>query len=255
MGLILEKITAPSQLPRVTRGRLLEKLHKSIYCCAASIIHGRAGTGKTMLAADFAWGSGRRVAWFKVDASDAVLKNFVQYLVESVGRQRPVFNGQALRCLAETVSHEDIPFLAERFVYDLQERSDEPLLIVIEDLHLIYDADWVVPFFTRLLPLLPADVHVLITCRSLLPVPLWRMRSKQMLCVIEETELAFTQEEAEELLLSYGLGVESARFGLRQSRGRAAALDEFTLHLRTSGHSKHGIAQSGTRRRCINWGT
>ncbi len=255
MGLILEKITAPLQLPRVTRGRLLEKLHKSIHCCAASIIHGRVGTGKTMLAADFVWGSGRRGAWFKVDASDAILKNFFQYLIESINRQRPVFNGQAVKCLAEGVSHEDIPSLAERFVYALQEHSDDPLLIVIEDLHLIYDTDWVAPFFTRLLPLLPTDVHMLITCRSMLPLPLWRMRSKQMLCVIEETELAFTQEETEDLLLSYGLGVESAGFGLKQSHGRAAALDEFALCLRTSDHTKHGIAQPSTRPRCINWGT
>jgi len=207
MGLTLEKITAPSKLPRVTRGRLLEKLHKSLYSCTASIINGRAGTGKTLLAADFAWGCGRNVAWFKVDSSDANLENFIEYLTESISRQRPVFNGQAARCLAETVTLEDVPVLAERFAYDLQEHSVEPLLIVIEDLHLICDADWVAPFFTRLLPLLPTDVHMLITCRSTLPFPLWRMRSKQMLFVIDEAELAFTREEAEDLLLSYGPGV------------------------------------------------
>jgi LuxR family maltose regulon positive regulatory protein len=189
MKLILEKITIPSQLPRVTRVRLLEKLHRSIHCCAASVIHGRVGTGKTLLAADFAWGSGRRVAWFKVDASDAILEIFFQYLIESINRQRPVFNGQAVKCLVEEVSKGDFPSLAERFVYALQEHSDDPLLVVIEDLHLIYDTEWVAPFFTRLLPLLPPDVHMLITCRSMLPLPLWRMRSKQMLCVIEETEL------------------------------------------------------------------
>ncbi len=238
MRLILEKITAPSKLPRVTRVRLLEKLHKSLYCCAASVINGRAGTGKTQLAADFAWGCSRNVAWLKVDSSDANLGIFIQYLTESISRQSPVFNGQPVRCLAETVTLKDFSFLAERFVYDLQEHSYEPLLIVIEDLHLVYDADWVAPFFTRLLPLLPTDVHMLITCRSMLPFPLWRMLSKQMLCVIDEAELAFTQVEAEDLLLSYGLGVESASFGSRRESVRIAVLDEFARRLNMAGHAK-----------------
>jgi len=247
MGLILEKITAPQKLPRVTRGRLLEKLHDSIHSCAATIISGRAGTGKTLLATDFAWGCGRHVAWLKVDASDAILESFFQYLAETVNKQLPVFNGQDFKCLAETVSHKAIPLLAERFVYDLEKCGGVPLLIVIENLHLIYDADWVEPFFTRLLPLLPADVHTLISCRSLPPTPLWRMRSKQTLCVIEETELAFTEEEAEELLLSYGLGVETARLGIIESRGRASALDEFALRLCTSTRTKHSAPQNCTK--------
>jgi ATP/maltotriose-dependent transcriptional regulator MalT len=66
-------------------------------------------------------------------------------------------------------------------------------LVVIEDLHLVSDSDWLVPFFSRLLPLLPSEVHVLITSRSLPPAPLWRMRSKQSLVVIDEARCAFTR--------------------------------------------------------------
>jgi len=90
------------------------------------------------------------------------------------------------------------------------------LLIIIEDLHLIYDADWVVPFFHRLLPLLPADIHLIITCRSLPPAPLWRLRSKQMLRVIDENELAFTLKETARLFETYGLSEEHARIALRE---------------------------------------
>ncbi len=161
--------------------------------------------GRTLkaIATDFAWDSGRRVAWYKVDASDIRLQDFLQYLVESISRQRHGFYTQALDQLARTVPLEDVHLLAELFVYELQECGGAPLLIIIDDLHLVYDATWVVPFFGRLLPLLPADVHVLITCRSLLPAPLWRMRSKQTLCVIEESELAFTDEEGKDLLLTH----------------------------------------------------
>jgi ATP/maltotriose-dependent transcriptional regulator MalT len=63
-------------------------------------------------------------------------------------------------------------------------------VLVIDDLHLIYDADWIVPFFHRLLLLLPAKTHMLILGRSLPPEPIWRLRSKQRLFVITEQMLA-----------------------------------------------------------------
>jgi LuxR family transcriptional regulator, maltose regulon positive regulatory protein len=226
MQLILDKITTPPDVPRISRVRLLNTLHGSLASCTSTIINGRAGTGKTMLATDFARRSGRRVAWYKVDASDGELRVFFQYLIESVRRERPGFGYETLaRLLSETSAPEDVPLLAESFVYELMESGNDPLLIIIDDLHLVYDAEWVVPFFRRLLPLLPPEAHMLITGRSLPPAPLWRMRSKQTLCVVEESIMAFTEEEAKKLFASYGLNEEQALSALGQTRGRAAALD------------------------------
>jgi len=225
MHIILDKITAPDELPGLSRTRLLNTLHGSLANCTSTIINGRAGTGKTMLAADFAHRSGRRVAWYKVDASDGDLKVFFHYLIESIRQWRPLFGQQALMQLVEAASIEDMPLLAEAFVYELLEQKGEPLLVVIDDLHLIYDAEWVVPFFRRLLPLLPAEAHMLITGRSLPPAPLWRMRSKQTLCVIEEPTLLFTELEAARLFAGYGLTEAQASVSLEQTHGRASSLD------------------------------
>jgi LuxR family maltose regulon positive regulatory protein len=226
MRFILDKITPPAERPRVAREGLLNVLHSSLKACTSTIINGRTGTGKTLLAADFAHRSGRRVAWYKVDASDSDLSIFFHYLIESVRRQRLNFGHETLaRLVEERVAVEDTPLLAEAFVYELLESGDSPLLIVIDDLHLVYDAPWVVPFFRRLLPLLPADAHMLITGRGLPPAPLWRMRSKQTLCVIEESNLAFSVEETKRLLLSYGLSDVMASVAIEQTHGRAAALD------------------------------
>jgi LuxR family maltose regulon positive regulatory protein len=225
MQIILDKITTPGEQPRLSRARLLNMLHGSLSNCAATIVNGRAGTGKTLLATDFAHRCGRRVSWYKVDAADGDLQVFFNHLVESVRRWRPGFGQEALMTLVETATLEDIPVLAEAFVYELLERRGEPLLIVIDDLHLVYDAEWVVPFFRRLLPLLPAEAHMLITGRSLPPAPLWRMRSKQTLCVIEEPTLCFTELEAKRLFVSYGLTDAQALAALNQTRGRASTLD------------------------------
>ena len=226
MRFILDKITLPTERPRVPREGLLNILHGSLKTCTSTIINGRAGTGKTLLASDFAHRSGRRVAWYKVDASDSDLSVFFHYLTESVRRQRLDFGHEALaRLVEETETVEDTPLLAEAFVYELLESGDAPLLIVIDDLHLVYDAPWVVPFFRRLLPLLPAEAHMLITGRGLPPAPLWRMRSKQTLCVIEESNLAFSTEETKRLLRSYGLFDAMASAAVEQTHGRAAGLD------------------------------
>lgn len=221
---IPEKITPPAELPRVSRERLLLTLKESMEGCNSTIVAGRAGTGKTMLATDFARRAGRGVAWYKLDAPDSELSVFLRHLCASLGRLRPGFGEKTLERLGPDAELDDVPLAVEYIVYELLE-SNEPALVVIDDLHLVYDAEWVVPFFRRLLPLLPPEVHVVLLGRSLPPTPLWRMRSKQTLCVLEEESLAFTQEEARALYASYGLPQERADAAHGETRGRAATLD------------------------------
>jgi LuxR family transcriptional regulator, maltose regulon positive regulatory protein len=224
MQLIIEKILVPSPTTHVSRPRLLDLLHESLKSCSSTIINGRAGSGKTTLSADFARDCIRPTAWYKVDAPDGDILVFFNYLIASLQRHRPTFGRQNLEPLLAS-SSDEIPLLADAFSYELVETDCEPLLIVIEDLHMIYDAPWVVPFFSRLLPFLPAGVHMLITSRTMPPAPLWRMRSKQSLAVIEEAELAFTRQEAIELFETRGLSREQASIALDHTHGRAGALN------------------------------
>jgi LuxR family maltose regulon positive regulatory protein len=248
LELLPEKIRTPVELPRVSRERLTATLRESLDSCNSTVVTGRAGTGKSMLVRDFARLCGRRVAWYKVDAPDAELRVFFQYLCASVGAERQGFGRKTLERLGESVGSEDVPLLVEYFVYELLER-DEPLLIVVDDLHLVYDADWVVPFFRRLLPLLPQEVHMILIGRGLPPAPLWRMRSKQTLCVVDEGELAFTRDEAEHLFESYGLTPSDARVALAQTRGRASTLDAFARTARVREEASRLAALRGEGRR------
>lgn len=241
MKIIASKVTIPTENPRVCRQGLLDTLRENLESCHATVINGRAGTGKTMLAVDFVRRYVRGAAWYKVDAPDMSLPVFLEYLVASVASVRPGFGRQTLERQSQSgvsgmsgapggVGGElDIAALAEAFVYDL-ERQTEPLVLVIDDLHLIYDADWVIPFFHRLLLLLPAETHMLILGRGLPPAPMWRLRSKQRLFVITEQMLAFTQREAEELFYCYGLEAEQASSALKRTGGRAADLHAAAIH-------------------------
>ncbi len=238
---IHEKIAIPAATPRTSRLRLLKLLRENLVSTNATVVNGRAGTGKTALAADFARHAGRAVAWYKVDASDGDLRVFLEYLLASIRLQRPSIDTARLLNLTESVESDRAELLAEALVYQLSNAKAEPLLIVIEDLHLVYDAEWMLPFFRRFLPLLPADVHVLITCRSLPPTPLWRLRSKQMLRVVDESELAFTLDEAIALFETYGLSEEHARVAWSQTNGRAATISEFAA---TPGRAGRAVADT-----------
>jgi len=228
MQLIVDKINRPFQTS-LGRPRLLGLLDRSLGSGICTIISGRAGTGKTTLAADFAASCKRRVAWYKVDAPDGEFGVFMDYLAASIARQRPGFNEQAIRSAAAKVKSAEIPLFSNKMkIFD---DDSEPLLIVIEDLHLVCDTDWLVPFLDRFLQLAPPNVHILITSRTLPPAPLWRMRSKQTLEVIDEMSLAFTREEAVELFETYGLSRQLAYLAFDRTNGRAGALAKYADQL------------------------
>ncbi|HUQ33140.1 MAG TPA: AAA family ATPase [Pyrinomonadaceae bacterium] len=224
--ILYEKVTPPALPARyLSRGRLLCAVTESLSCGSATIISGRAGTGKTSLAVEFSRSAGRVTAWYKVDAADGDLSVFFKYLVESIAGQRLGFGEQMAVLGTESFGAEDVPLMVESFVNELLQR-DEPLLIVLDDLHLVYDEAWVAPFFRRLLPLLPREVHVMLIGRGLPPTPLWRMRSKQALRVIEESALAFTLREAEDWSDRYGLPSEAMLAAWAETKGRVGPFVE-----------------------------
>lgn len=231
MQLILEKINEPSVTTPTARPRLAALLQNNLDSCASTIISGRAGSGKTFLVSDFAHKCGRPVAWYKVDAPDSEIPVFFEYLAASIAQQRANFDEESIRSLAAISTADDIPLLAERLVFELSEGPATPLLIVIEDLHLVCDTDWLVPFLEPFLRLTPPNVHILITSRTLPPAPLWRMRSKQTLAVVEEATLAFTREEAVQLFEDYGLTRQQAYLAFDRTNGRAGSLARYAAML------------------------
>jgi LuxR family maltose regulon positive regulatory protein len=243
MQIISNKISVPVELPSLSRPRLLAKLNNSLSSCNLTVVNGRAGTGKTMLAADFAHYYGRKVAWYKVDASDINPQIFFQYLVSSVKRLWPDFFKDLGKDRLTGTANIDLSRMAESFVYELAERPGDSLLIVIDDLHLIYDSEWVVPFFNRLAPLLPPEVHLMIISRILPPAPLWRLRSKQRLTIIDELELNFTEEEAVNLFARYRLPEWSAHEALKKSRGRASMLESLAGSMNIDNWSLNTVGQ------------
>jgi ATP/maltotriose-dependent transcriptional regulator MalT len=104
--------------------------------------------------------------------------------------------------------------------------TEKPLLVVLDDLHSVYDSDWFGEFFNALLSLPTPNVQVLMLARSAPSFPLWRMRSKHTLDVVDEKLLAFTVPETIELFRNYQLSENAARVAHKRAYGRIAKLKE-----------------------------
>jgi len=230
--ILAEKILIPAATAEIVRPRLSARLEKSLQNFSATLITGRAGTGKTAFAADFARQNRYDVAWYKTDSTDSKWKVFLGYLSECLrafkSETAPEAKDSKQSANAETLTVTES--LAEQFA---TLDTAKPLLLIIDDLHSVFDADWFDEFFNALISLPSANVKLLLLARSLPSFPLWRLRSKQVLDVLDEKMLGFTMQETIELFESRRLSVGSARLAQSNAYGRIAKLREIAEKLQT----------------------
>jgi LuxR family maltose regulon positive regulatory protein len=227
-GLIIleEKLRIPEVGEIVRRPRLYELLDRSAGQFAATIISGRAGTGKTTLAADFA-ARQQHALWYSIEPADSEWEVFSTYFLS--GLLRP--NAKSVKTpgpsASETVNQADVTeFLDHCFRRLDRTRGQTPSLIVLDNIHHLFDADWFAEFFNLVLFSLIPNLHLLMICRSRPPAPLWRMRSKQVLNVIDESVLEFTADETVEICRLKGIPEDAADSAHRRSYGRISKLIE-----------------------------
>lgn len=226
--ILKEKLEIPHCEGLIERPRLIEKLDRSLSQFAATLVSGRAGTGKTSIAARYAR-TRNTVAWFTVESSDIDWNVFATYLSASV--LRAVGSKQAVGDSRSFVKNSSPPAMARFLFYIVSEletaKTDRRPLLVLDGIHHLFDADWFGEFFTILQPSLSETADLLLLCRSKPPNPLWRLRSKQQLDVIDEKTLAFDRDETMLLLEQVGRSqIEAARIHA-ETFGRISKLIPF----------------------------
>lgn len=220
--LFADKLCVPIVAEPIARPRLTEHLEKSLAQFSATIIAARAGTGKTVLAADYARQSAPCVAWYKVETADSDWKVFSRYLSASLDLNCADADSQSDAAGMEVSAASES--LAAQFVHAAEEK---PVLIVLDDLHSIFDAGWFGEFFNSFVPLLAPNVRLLLIARTLPPLQqLWRLRSKQILGVMDEKLLSFTQDETIEFFRNHKLSPTEARSAHKSAYGKIARLEE-----------------------------
>lgn len=216
--ILWEKLRIPSGGNTIERTRLMSLLSRSTTTGSATLISGRAGTGKTEAAAAFATQE-RNLAWYSLGPPDVDWGIFAAHFAAAVIGRRTSHGNVSLSADAGIREAE-----IEKFLTSVLSRPDGPGLIVMDDIHHIFDAEWFGMFFVLLIRSLPPQTHLLLTCRSKPPSPLWRMRSKQVLNVVDEKVLAFDLEETETLYSRFGLGSDRANEAYIASFGRIGKL-------------------------------
>lgn len=201
--LIGEKLVIPTVSGLIKRPRVTGHLERHVHLVGANLVSGRAQTGKTYAAVDLA-SKYQRVAWYSVDSTDRDWTTFASYFAAS-------FSVKTIREIKPNPTESEITaFLTKIFARFEKTDKGEPILIVLDDIHHVFDAPWFSSFFKLLLSSLLPNTHLLMLCRSKPPLPLWRLRSKQVLNVVDERFLAFDKEESEQLCKKLGLKKNSA---------------------------------------------
>jgi LuxR family maltose regulon positive regulatory protein len=182
----------------IKRERLIRRFRLNLDLSASFVCAG-PGWGKTTAAAEFLATTDRLAVWYDLDSSDADIALFFQYLVRAVRQVAPDFGRSTLDMLwsgARTRPDQ----LADLFLYELSEAVEQELIIVLDNLHHVFTAEWSAPVLYRILQLLPENIHMMMLARVAPSFTFSRMRSKQSMDQLDDRSLAFTRSEAIQLM-------------------------------------------------------
>jgi len=223
--MIREKLRVPMAERVFPREWLLGLVDRSVRNAAATVVVGRAGTGKTTLAAQYVK-TIKKASWYTIDAVDADWGTFQSYFRAAVMKEEAGGKGPTRRKLHVPGCSSPLDLFADVTAgLDLAGR-DWPSVLVLDGIHHLFDCSWFGEFFDLLIASMPVGSHVILLSRSKPPTPIWRLRSKQVLNVIDEKLLALSQTEAEQLLTHYHAKVADVGSAVSDSFGRIGGLVE-----------------------------
>ncbi len=221
-AIVDDKLRVPDMSGLVRRPRLTSLLEKAKERAGITLMCGRSGTGKTVVAADLT-SRYPNPAWYSIDPADADWRTFAGYLAAALCGPSAV-SFLCDKTIDEAGAAEIAEFIALCMRRAESDNENGCRLLVLDNLHHLYDADWFPDFFNQLILSRSAAVPVLMLCRSNPPLPLWRLRSKQMLNMIDESVLGFTQSETVSLCDRLGIPMERIAQAHLRSSGRISRL-------------------------------
>jgi len=226
--LVLAKLQMPAVREHLDREWLVGLLERSRKNSSATMLIGRAGSGKTVLAADFVKRT-KDQSWYSIDSSDTDWTSFQRYFRAAVVRE----NGRRKRGRRSSVQAEagfspsPIELFADVTAALELSGQDWPSVIVLDGIHHLYDCRWFPEFFSLFVASIPHKSHAVMIGRSRPAAPVWRMRSKQVLNVIDEKLLAFSLPETQELFDLKGLDHAAAQKVHASAFGRPSDIMAF----------------------------
>lgn len=195
---LIETKLAPARSRRgvVERPRLLDEISR-LAGASLTLVAAPVGFGKTVLVETWISRSDDAVAWVSLEPADNDPARLWTYIATAVDRIR---QGLGRGGLAQLRS----PGIAlETVVAELVngvQAYGQPVTIVLDDVHVLTDETcWA--SLEQLVERLPPQARLIVTTRSDPPLPLGRLRARGVLGEIRVGDLAFTVDEARDLLV------------------------------------------------------
>lgn len=160
-------------------------------------VYATAGAGKTTAVLQAALASARPVSWLSVTSTDSATGQLLTYLEAALANQVPGVRGVATGAMAAGVPHSEVAGLLA------EEIGNVPLLIVIDDLEKLVPAEAAAGVLESFLRYLAPSVRTVLAGRDGAPLDLGS-HSIGGVAAVDESELAFTLEEAAHALSAAG---------------------------------------------------
>ena len=242
-------VASHALIPRPRLAALLDTATKR----PLTLISAPAGAGKSTLLSQWVRELPEevfRVAWLSLDKEENDPVRFWTYLLTALGRMQPGAFSDLL-VLLRTRPNFSLSYLPTVLINRLAQ-SEEQVLLVLDDFHIIVDQT-IQGALATLLERLPPQVHVILSTRVDPPLPLSRMRARSQLLEVRAEQLRCTSNEVEDFFREV-IGVELEHLQVQQmlnwSEGWLAGLqilglslhrytDSFRLREEVSGSNLH----------------
>ncbi len=190
----IQKPIIPCQM--VKRERLFKDLDH-VLDLPLTLVVAPAGYGKTSLVVDWLTTRPEHCLWYSIDRLDNDLTRFLSYLISGLQS----VHSEAVVDLLEmlTIPNPVDPQAVLSVWIKTLEDLEMPLLLVLDDYHLISD-DAIHQALNFLVEYLPRNAHLIICSREEPPLPVAKYRAKQRMVELRTNQLRFNELECKQLM-------------------------------------------------------
>ena len=161
-----------------------------------TILRAPAGYGKTTLLSQWLLQSQTPIAWLSLDKADNDPIRYWTFVFQAVAKACQTDIDQVLEPLLQGQDMATYDFLLDSFIHEIR-MNEKSFHLVMDDYHLI-ENETIHQMMKKLIEQLPAHVHIYMTSRTIVPLPIAIWRVKQWVQEFTTEHLRFTYQETKQ---------------------------------------------------------